>query len=245
MTREVRSNTQPLEMRGLPGQGAMLTGYAAVFNSETSLGYFREMILPGAFKRTLKATRNIFSFFNHNPDNLLGSTQAGSLTLAEDDTGLRYDLAIDDTDIARRVYRYVETREVTGSSFAFDVPKGGEDWDKEGTPPLRRLSEVRLYEAGPVVMPAYLETSVDARQHAALAFRSLSETTGWDINELIQAAEAGELPRLLVVRSETTEDPVSGPPVPDGPPAATLPPEPTRDWRVKARRLIALAESES
>ena len=240
MNREMRDVALALEMRGMPGAGAKLVGYGAVFNSEADIGHFREVITPGAFKRTLKNRRNIHSFFNHNPDNLLGSTAAGSLSIAEDETGLRYELVLDDTDIARRVYRYVETNEVTGSSFAFSVPKGGDVWDyRDSDLPLRSVNEAILYELGPVVTPAYEDTTVNARASAEVAFRSLAETSGRSLGELISAAEAGELPRLLVPedRAATTE-PDTGAPSAEDSPGPVIPSEPL--WKVRARRELDL-----
>ena len=93
--------TADLEIRA-DGDGMTFHGYAAVFNSlSEDLGGFRERIEPGAFSRTLKRDRNIRMFLNHNMDSLLATTQAGTLTLAEDDKGLLVSASLPDTTLGR------------------------------------------------------------------------------------------------------------------------------------------------
>ena len=50
---------------------------------------------------------------------------------------------------------------VDGMSFRFSVVK--EQVDEYGDLPLRTVQEVKLYELGPVVFPAYADTSVGVR----------------------------------------------------------------------------------
>ena len=57
-----------MEIRSIGGvlaQGRKVTGYVAVFNSETDLGEFRERIAPGAFRSTLAAGQNIRALYDH------------------------------------------------------------------------------------------------------------------------------------------------------------------------------------
>ena len=76
-TMEVRAAGEPDEMR--------IQGYAAVFNQETDLGYFREMIAPGAFDDVMED--DVRMLLNHDGDPMARTTN-GSLTLATDETGL-------------------------------------------------------------------------------------------------------------------------------------------------------------
>jgi hypothetical protein len=57
--------------------------------------------------------------------------------------------------------------DVDGSSFMFDIPEGGDEWDFSGDMPLRTIREANLYEVGPVTMPAYPD--------ATSALRSMEE----------------------------------------------------------------------
>jgi HK97 family phage prohead protease len=162
MTMERRKIEAPVELR-VEGEARMVAGYGAVFNSETVIGgAFREVILPGAFKRAV--TGDVFSFFNHDQSKVLGRTKSGTLRLIEDDNGLRYDVDLPDTSAARDLRVSMDRGDVDGSSFMFDVPKGGDTWEfpDEGLP-KRTIREANLYEVGPVTMPAYPDATAGLR----------------------------------------------------------------------------------
>jgi len=74
-----------------------IAGYAAVFNSESySVGNFVEMIAKKAFEKSIKRD-DIRALFNHDPNFPLGRLKARTLTLSEDDKGLRYKVEPPDT----------------------------------------------------------------------------------------------------------------------------------------------------
>src|SRR4051812_13150212 len=75
-----------------------IVGHAAVFNSPTDLGWFREQIRPGAFAESVKVD-DVRALFNHNPDHVLGRNKAGTLKLAEDDKGLAIEITPPDTQL--------------------------------------------------------------------------------------------------------------------------------------------------
>jgi HK97 family phage prohead protease len=77
---------------GISARGRTLTGYAAVFGQETRIGRLVERIRPGAFAASLASGRDVLALLDHRPDVLLGRTRSGTLTLAEDAKGLRFDL---------------------------------------------------------------------------------------------------------------------------------------------------------
>ena len=142
-----------------------IAGYGAVFNVETDIdGMFREKIAPGAFSNSLDG--DVRSFFNHDSNNVLGRTSSGTLRLSEDSTGLKYEVDLPDTQIARDLQVSMDRGDVDGSSFAFTVTR--ERWDETGDVPLRTIEEVNLYEVGPVTVPAYPDAKV--------ALRSLEES---------------------------------------------------------------------
>lgn len=167
--RERRTIAAELEVRAVQDGPTQLVGYAAVFNQESVIGgYFREMIQPGAFKDCL--TADVRAQFNHGDGGSLplGRTSAGTLRLFEDTHGLRYEIDMPDTQLARDLMVSVARGDVRESSFMFDVGSSeDETWDRpakgEGQLPLRTLKRVRLYDVSPVVFPAYAGTSVSAR----------------------------------------------------------------------------------
>jgi Escherichia/Staphylococcus phage prohead protease len=155
------------------GDSKKLSGYAAVFNDETVIGGgffgFREKILPGAFTDTIKVD-DVRALFNHDPNLVLGrraGSEKDTLRLVEDDRGLRYDIDPPNTVQARDLVELVSRGDISQSSFAFIVPKGGDDWNyddvQNGKLPLRTIKKVQLMDVSPVTYPAYPTTSVSAR----------------------------------------------------------------------------------
>ncbi len=55
-----------------------LGGIAAVVNSVTDLGYFEEVIAPGAFDYALQKDYDIRCLFNHESELILGRTKANT-----------------------------------------------------------------------------------------------------------------------------------------------------------------------
>jgi len=86
---ETREFEHGIELRE-EGDSMTLSGYAALFNSRSeNLGGFTEQIAPGAFTRSLKSRNDIKLLWNHDTGAVMGSTRAGTLTLSEDERGLK------------------------------------------------------------------------------------------------------------------------------------------------------------
>jgi uncharacterized protein len=152
------------------GKPTKLTGYAAMFNQPSQdLGGFTEIIKPGAFTRTLKEGADVRGLFNHNPDLILGRTtdggKSGTLTLSEDDKGLRFEIDMPDTQVARDLMTLVARGDVSQCSFGFCVRE--QNWnskDEDGeTVQLREILDCDLFDVSAVTYPAYTQTSVEAR----------------------------------------------------------------------------------
>jgi HK97 family phage prohead protease len=178
---ERRMASGKVELRGAEGTPKTIVGYGAVFNQETVIRAaggvsFRELILPGAFRSVVAAGGDLFSLFNHDENFVLGRTLAGTLTIAEDATGLRYEA----TPPATRadVLESIQRGDVTGSSFGFLVADGGETWTrpaKAGDLALRTISAFEaVRDVGPVTFPAFDETTAEVRSAAAVATRAMA-----------------------------------------------------------------------
>jgi uncharacterized protein len=137
-----------------------LLGLAAVFNQETRIGGTREVILPGAFTRSLSENPDILALADHDQTKVLGRTKSGSLRLQEGKDGLRFELDLPDTQTAKDLLALATRGDLGGCSIGFIVPKGGSRWEGD----LRVLSEVQLAEISIVSsFAAYRGTSVEAR----------------------------------------------------------------------------------
>lgn len=189
MTIEYRAwDPEAAEVRAI-GDGMTFTGYAARFNSRSEYLGFYEVIEPGAFTRTLKARNEIKAFLNHNTDVVLGSTRAGTLRLTQDERGLLAEIDLPDTTAGRDLSVSVKRGDVSGMSFGFNVPKGGDAWSDDGTE--RTLREIALAEVSPVTgFPAYRATSASVRSIPMLA-RSIHQDPD-ALEAAVDALLAGE-----------------------------------------------------
>lgn len=164
--------------------GMTLVGYAAVFGTPTTIqsweGDFTEEMRKGAFKKTLREKTPVIQF-NHGHDSRVGSVPIGVFkTIQEDEQGLYVEAPLFDNDLVKPVRQAVEGGAITGMSIKFTVVRDewrdntGKKikpdelyellWNPGDRGPLQRsILEVKLMEAGPVVFPAYTETSVGMR----------------------------------------------------------------------------------
>lgn len=201
-----------LEVRTLPGKDRlearaaasgkkMLVGYGSVTGQRTTIrGWFDEWdeeVAPGAWAKSI-SEGDIRSMFNHDTNWLLGRTKSGTLRLEEDDDGLLYetDINADDTN-ALSVYAKVERGDVDGSSVWFRVIR--QEWteptDDNGLErSLRRILEAELFETGPVVFPAFEQTTVTARSLGI-------------VDPVLRAAGVDKASRRARLASELISDP--------------------------------------
>jgi HK97 family phage prohead protease len=145
----------------------VLVGYAARFNvMSLDLGDFTERIDPNAFSLvTQKKGRKPLdtrALLNHDPNFVLGRYPK-TLSLSVDDIGLRYE--VEPPDHHRGVAASVRRGDISGSSFAFMVPSGGDKWslDERGRHVRTILRVSDLLDVGPVTYPAYPDASVACR----------------------------------------------------------------------------------
>lgn len=125
-----------------------------------------ERVAPGAFDKTLAEDGGrLLSMFNHDPNFVLGSAQAGTLRSHADQIGLHYRTEIDEENpLAMAAYSAVRRGDVRGASIAFEVVRDLWEVDREKNERRVTIMEARLYEHGPVVMPASPTTTAEAER---------------------------------------------------------------------------------
>lgn len=145
-------------------EGRKISGYASVFDSysEPISGLFREIVRPGAFRKTLGEGDQIL-LWSHDTGKPMARKSAGTLNLREDDRGLWFEAQMNGTSWADDAFKAIESRDVTQMSFGFSVIKDRWTFDRESELDQRELLEVALYEVSPVAFPAYPATDVQAR----------------------------------------------------------------------------------
>lgn len=140
-----------------------IEGYAAVFGQKSEmLGFFREIVMPGAFDRTLANNADVRFLVDHSPPMVLGRTKSGTLQLKADNHGLKVTLPnLPDTSYARDLVVKMERGDVDGMSFAFDTRT--DRWRTEDGEEIRELIDVDLFDVSIVTYPAYPQTEVALR----------------------------------------------------------------------------------
>ena len=159
--KEVRNTNY--ELRAIEPESRTISGYALVFNTESSgIAGFTEIIEPTALEGVIDKS-DVLCLLNHNEDRgVLARSKngAGSLVLEIDETGLKYTFDAPNTALGDEVLEGIKRGDISTSSFAFTV--GSDNWSKkeDGTY-LRTIQTIaELFDVSPVYRAAYDATSV-------------------------------------------------------------------------------------
>lgn len=162
------NSTRPMTVAKRDDGVTTIGGYAAVYyrDGDAATEYelwpgVRERVMHGAFDRAIRDRQDVRGLFNHDPNHVLGRVAPGTLVLSTDEIGLRYEIALPDTQAGRDVAVMVERGDVSGSSFAFSVVK--QSWVRGTDFDVRELADLDLFDVSPVTFPAYDGTSVGVR----------------------------------------------------------------------------------
>jgi len=153
-------HTQPEIRQDEEGRN-FIEGYGIIFGRESqNLGGFIEVIEPGAVNSSTDMS-NVIGKYNHSK--MIGRVTNGTLTMSVDDIGVRYRIQLPQSEDYLR--EMIGRGDINGSSFAFDVRKGGDQWEELDNGLMKRTirSFSTIYDIGPVDSPAYLETSAALR----------------------------------------------------------------------------------
>jgi HK97 family phage prohead protease len=150
--------------------GRKIRGYAIRFNAiSQDLGGFKEYIAPEAVDRTLNEGLDVRALVDHDSGKVIGRTRAGTLTLRKDSRGLAIQIEPDEEiSYAKDIMRAVARGDVSGMSFGFRTL--ADEWDYEGTEPIRTVTDMRISEVSIVTFPAYQQTGVEVAQRSLQAF---------------------------------------------------------------------------
>jgi len=175
-------------------------GIAAVINSVTDLGYFEEVIEPGAFDNALSKEYDIRCLFNHEAELILGRTKANTCNVfVNADGNLEYTWVPDyENPTHMSVVRSIMRGDITQSSFAFTIKE--QTWSestKYGTMGKRTIKVIdELFDVSPVTYPAYQDTEADARSVVALRDQER------EIEEAKRSQAAADVLKLALLRYE-------------------------------------------
>jgi len=157
-----------VEMRKVGEEGKeeqkFVDGVGIVYDTEVEIwpGYM-EKIRKGAFGETLRSGEEVKSYFNHNPNFVLATTESDpALELKDTDAGLEFSAPIPPTTYGEDLSINLERKNVRGASFSFTVEEDVLVIDEDDIY-HREIVSGTLYEIGPVTNPAYSQTEVGQR----------------------------------------------------------------------------------
>ena len=148
--------------------GHFLAGTPIVYNEQTNLGWYDEIIDRGALDEA--DLRDVRFLVNHNTDmiplarsrnNNTNSTM--QLEVTDGGMNIRVDLDVENNTEAKNLYSAVERGDLDGMSFMFTVDADAWD-DLESEHPTRHITRLgKVFEVSAVTFPAYEATTISAR----------------------------------------------------------------------------------
>lgn len=181
MAMKPEQRNKPLEQRSYNFEvraeeseaGNIITGRPIVYNSRTDLGWFDEIIEPGALNNT--DLTDVRFLVNHDTSKIpLARSRRNNgnstmqLTTDNDGLGIRVTLDTENNSEARALYSAVQRGDISGMSFMFRIRD--EEWeDIDSDHPTRHIKDIStVVEVSAVTFPAYESTEINARSKEAL-----------------------------------------------------------------------------
>ena len=155
-------------------QALILRGRPILYDTPTLIndvgGSYTEIIRKGALDGA--DLSDVRLLYNHDLGKVPLARTPKTMSLTVDEQGLTFEAVLPDTAGAKEVYEAVKRGDLSGMSFAFTVPEGGDDYDANtNTRAIRQIAKV--YECSVVPYPAYPTTSIEARSIRAAALNSM------------------------------------------------------------------------
>lgn len=212
--REQRSaHVGPLELRENDDGTVTLVGLACRTGVEYDLGWYREIILPEAFRRTLSEDPDVQLVVNHAAGGQLplARTRSGTMRLALIEEGLSVEADLDDGDPdVQSLVRKMRRGDVDGMSFAFLVTD--DSWNDDLT--VRTIKSLSLHRGDVSVVNQGanpLAYATVRSQEAAAALHACTRTDVLDAlyeireGKTLSAATVDILTQVLSLSSDAEE----------------------------------------
>ena len=191
----------------LDNDSRILSGYAAVFNSESKdLGGFTEMISPAAFEGVIERS-DVFAVLDHDRNKVLARSKMGkgSLELNIDQKGLQFRFESPNTTLGNDVLSMVKRGDLTDASFCFTVED--ESWQKrEDGSYLRTINKIGdLFDVAICYNGAYAES------YTEVALRSLDKFKEEELRAAkeVEEEDSDDVDETTEETSEETNDETS------------------------------------
>ncbi|WP_094604751.1 hypothetical protein SPSIL_020040 [Sporomusa silvacetica DSM 10669] len=154
----------------------ILIGQPIVFDTPAVIGgQYTEVVKRGALDNTDMSDCRLL--YNHDLSKVPLAKTPKTMQLTVSPAGLQMKAQLPDTEEARSVHTAVKRGDLSGMSFSFTVPPGGDSYDAATN--TRTINKIaKIYECSICPWPAYSQTSVEAR--------SIMETAKQKIGQIDQ-----------------------------------------------------------
>ena len=169
-TAEIRA-TEPTA----DGKDALIiVGTPIVYDTPTTindlLGSYTEVIKRGALDEADLTDSRLL--VNHDLTRIPLARTPKTMQFNITEKGLEMRAELPDTEEARTAYTAVKRGDLTGMSFSFTVPEGGDSFDAQTN--TRTITKIdKVYEVSLVNFPAYPTASAEARSTRAEGLKKL------------------------------------------------------------------------
>ncbi len=152
-----------------------VTGYFSIFGNVDSDG---DMIMPGAYKRTLQNNYHRLKHLNqHNSLQVLSGTKKGNLLVKEDNRGLYFESRMSETSYGKDVIILYKDGALDEHSVGFNIVKQQKASD------YNEIIEMKLWEGSSVTWAA----------NEAATSKSMDKTAICKMQEFMKALKAGQI----------------------------------------------------
>ena len=143
-----------------------------LFGDGTAVERFAE----GCWTDFLSTNPDVKAYAHHDRKQVLGRTEAGTLSLTIEKRGLCYAIDLPTTTAGKDMRKSVERKDIDGASVSMKNVKAR--WTKEGSKNVRTIYRAELDHVAPVADPAYKATSASLRDNLTEERQKL-ETEIW------------------------------------------------------------------
>lgn len=158
------------ETREEDGKG-IVEGHPVVFGQLTDLGYFDEIIEPGALDGT--DLRDVRLCLNHDTSVVYARSRSNNpdstMRIWIEEDGLHFQASLDmENPLSRAYYSMIDRKDIDKMSFMFSVRE--DSWENlDSEHPTRHITGIgSIVEISAVTFPAYDSTEIQARDKGAL-----------------------------------------------------------------------------
>lgn len=186
-------------------------GYINVTERESEMLYskksgkwFKEIMKRGVFQKAIEKAKEIPLLFEHDWGKKLANTSNNTLTLKEDNVGLRFEAVIED----RSVYEQVKSGIINSCSFGFRALE-------ESIEPInqrlerRTVTGIELLEVSLVKNPAYVGSLAEVRAYEEEVAKDAEQENAEEVIEEIRKEDESkpEEAKGAEKEDEKSEDP--------------------------------------